>query len=312
MMTDDGYRNRKFAPAYVPAPKQIVAKFASKCAECGAVIEAGATILWTPGQYKARVTHVACPAPAPKEAPVTEPAPAPAKPAPVLPSFSQPTRTLSDADLEAALLASEPGSPVEAVLLAEIDRRMEEADANDGADSYTGEDDLTERAIEARNDEWASRETALDEAPLAPRATPAQARAAEAAFRAEDKAMGAPLLADAPARIAVEDAGVYALPDGTVVRVKANKAKTRTYASRWTPTKHLDRLMEAGAHEHGEYVYEQGLVAEVARSGRKLTLEEAKAHSIRYGQCVRCGRALRDGKSVEQGMGPVCIRYFQG
>src|SRR6185295_19149783 len=185
---------------------------------------------------------------------------------------------------------------MEALLIAELDRRMEEPAPRTTAD----------HGIE----EWEAR-------PARPSfvlpGTPAQARAIQAPFKAEDKAMGAPLLATAPtARIAVEAAGVNVLPNGDVVRVKANKAKTRTYASRWVASKHLDRLMEAGAHEHGEYVYEQGLVAEVARVGRKMSLEEAKAHSIRYGQCVRCGRRLTDGKSVEAGMGPVCITYFQG
>jgi len=289
MMTDDGYRNRKFAPAYVPAPKQIVAKFASKCADCGAVIEAGETVLWTPGQYKARVTHVACPKPEPV-APVAPAAEAPAFTGDPETDLGLAAQLLSDADLETTLRASEPGSTVERVLLAELDRRMELATADDGADDYTGEDDLTERAIEARNDEWASRETALDEA-------------AGARF--------APVAPAGPARLAVEDAGVYVLPDGSVCRVKANREKTRTYASRWTAT-HQDRLMGDGAHAHGEYVYEAGLVALVAAQGRKMTLAEAKAHSVKYGTCIRCGRALKDGKSVEQGMGPVCVRYFQG
>jgi hypothetical protein len=33
----------------------------------------------------------------------------------------------------------------------------------DGSDDYTGEDDLTGRAIENENDAWASGQTALDE-----------------------------------------------------------------------------------------------------------------------------------------------------
>src|SRR5262245_11443965 len=36
----------------------------------------------------------------------------------------------------------------------------------------------------------------------------------------------------APARLEVEDAGVYVLPDGAVVKVQANKEKTRVYAKR--------------------------------------------------------------------------------
>jgi hypothetical protein len=112
-----------------------------------------------------------------------------------------------------------------------------------------------------------------------------------------------------PARLEVEHQGVYVLPDGAVVRVKANREKTRVYASRWTVTGQ-DRLTEAGTHEHGEYVYEAGLIRQVEREGRKMTGEEARAHSLRYGQCVRCGRGLVDGKSVEAGMGPVCRKYF--
>jgi hypothetical protein len=70
------------------------------------------------------------------------------------------------------------------------------------------------------------------------------------------------------------------------------------------------RLTETGSHEHGEYVYEAGLVQQVAAEGRKMTLDEAKAFILRYGQCVRCGRQLKDANSVEQGIGPVCVKYF--
>ncbi|HET9559262.1 MAG TPA: hypothetical protein VFS70_19140, partial [Actinomycetota bacterium] len=100
-----------------------------------------------------------------------------------------------------------------------------------------------------------------------------------------------------PARLGLDEVGVYVLPDGAVVKVQANREKTKVYAKRWTPSGQ-DRLMGDGHHEHGEYVYEPGLVREVEATGRKMTLEEAKAHSVRYGRCVRCGRQLTDGKSV--------------
>lgn len=41
-----------------------------------------------------------------------------------------------------------------------------------------------------------------------------------------------------------------------------------------------------------------------------MTLDEAKAFILRYGQCVRCGRRLKAAESVERGIGPVCVRYF--
>lgn len=120
-----------------------------------------------------------------------------------------------------------------------------------------------------------------------------------------------PVAAQAPVRVhlSLDEVGVYVLPDGTVVKAQANREKTRVYAKRWVPSSQ-NRLLENGAHAHGEYVYEAGLVEIVAREGRKMSLEEAKAHSVLYAQCVRCGRRLTDGKSVEQGMGPVCITYF--
>jgi|SRR5215472_6602306 len=112
-----------------------------------------------------------------------------------------------------------------------------------------------------------------------------------------------------PKRIAVEDQGVYVLASGDIVKVQANRAKTRTYAKRWVEIR-AERSLEAGGRAHGEWSYEPGLVNEVAESGRKMTLDEAKAFILRYGQCVRCGRHLKAAESVERGIGPVCIRYF--
>jgi hypothetical protein len=112
-----------------------------------------------------------------------------------------------------------------------------------------------------------------------------------------------------PVRVAVEDAGVYVLPNSAIVKVQANREKTRTYAKRWVVIGGI-RLTEAGSREHGEYQYEPGLVQQVAAEGRKMTLDEAKAFILRYGQCVRCGRLLKDADSVEAGIGPVCIKYF--
>lgn len=110
------------------------------------------------------------------------------------------------------------------------------------------------------------------------------------------------------ARIAVEDSGVYVLPDGSIVKVQANKAKTKTYALRWHESP--QRALEVGGRVRGDYEYEQGLVQKVAAEGRKMTLEEAKAFIVKYGQCARCSRHLKAAESVERGIGPVCYQYF--
>lgn len=131
---------------------------------------------------------------------------------------------------------------------------------------------------------------------------------ADAAFRAS-VAPVAPVVVVAP--LTIEDAGVYVMPDGTIVKVKANKAKTNTYAMLWVEIRG-ERLNENDERVRGEYQYAPGLIAKVAAQGRKMTLEEAKAFILRYGQCARCSRKLKAAKSVENGIGPVCIQYFGG
>jgi hypothetical protein len=114
-----------------------------------------------------------------------------------------------------------------------------------------------------------------------------------------------------PARISIENAGVYVLPDGAIAKVQARRDKQGTYAKRWIEIRG-ERLNENDEHVKGEWQYEQGLVGRVAREGRKMTLEEAKAFILRYGQCVRCGTKLVAAGSVERGIGPTCRKYFGG
>ena len=129
-----------------------------------------------------------------------------------------------------------------------------------------------------------------------------------------------------PARVAVEDAGVYVLPDGTVAKVQANRDKTRTYAKRWThkggariTESEIDRILSGESRDvvlrgkdlpHGDYEFEAGLVQRVAAEGRKMSLAEAKRFIVVYGKCARCSLTLKAAKSVERGIGPKCIKWF--
>lgn len=116
------------------------------------------------------------------------------------------------------------------------------------------------------------------------------------------------------APLQIEDAGVYVL-NGQVIRVKANKAGTHVYPNVWTEISG-SRLTEDGGTAHGEWQYveqwqeRKDLMRNLAAEGRKMTLAEAQDFLIRYGQCVRCGRHLKDAKSVSKGIGPVCEKYF--
>lgn len=103
--------------------------------------------------------------------------------------------------------------------------------------------------------------------------------------------------------------GVYVLPDGTIVKVQANKAKTNVYAKTWVEITGLRVVDATDERVHGEWDYRPGLIRAV-RPEFRMTLDEAKAFILRYGQCVRCGRRLKAAESVERGIGPVCVRYF--
>lgn len=116
------------------------------------------------------------------------------------------------------------------------------------------------------------------------------------------------------AKISVEDSGVYVLPNGDIIKVKVNQAKTSTYPLRWVESPL--RALEAGGRVRGDYQYEddyakrRALVSELVATGRKMTLDEAKAFIVKYGQCARCSRHLVAAESVERGIGPVCVKYF--
>ena len=114
----------------------------------------------------------------------------------------------------------------------------------------------------------------------------------------------------APIRLSLDEVGIYVLPSGDIVKAQANREKTKVYAKRWVVIS-PERATEAGTRARGEYRYEAGLVNEVARAGRKMSLEEAKAFIIRFGVCCRCGRTLITAKSVEDGIGPISRQYFE-
>lgn len=92
-------------------------------------------------------------------------------------------------------------------------------------------------------------------------------------------------------------AGFY-VNDGTVIRVQWNKDKTHTYAKR------LD--IDPSARK-GTWTYAPGVAALLINAVR-LTVAEAARLGHAHGVCMICGRELTVVKSVEDGIGPVCIK----
>lgn len=102
--------------------------------------------------------------------------------------------------------------------------------------------------------------------------------------------------------------GVYVTDDGSIVKVRENKAQTNLYTSRWTSISG-ERLTLAGEHVSGEWVYAPEL-KRTLRADQRMTIDQAKNFGIVFAQCAKCGRHLKDADSVEAGIGPVCARSF--
>jgi Family of unknown function (DUF6011) len=58
------------------------------------------------------------------------------------------------------------------------------------------------------------------------------------------------------------------------------------------------------------FVYQRGLIYEVAATGRPVTAEEAAAFGKDTGHCCACARTLTDDRSVSVGYGPVCAAKY--
>jgi hypothetical protein len=102
--------------------------------------------------------------------------------------------------------------------------------------------------------------------------------------------------------------GVYELPNGDVYVVKLNKAKTHLYAKQLVDFKGK-RLTFNSEVTHFKYIYVAGAIDQILPEYR-MSWERAKAFVQKFRQCVRCGHHLSDATSVEQGVGPICITYF--
>ena len=101
--------------------------------------------------------------------------------------------------------------------------------------------------------------------------------------------------------------GVYEV-NGQVYIVKPNRAKTGLYAMRLVEIA-SERLNAHDDLVNIEFVYAPGVIFDL-KPKYKMPLERAEALTIRYGRCIVCNRRLKAGKSVKQGIGPVCIKSF--
>lgn len=104
--------------------------------------------------------------------------------------------------------------------------------------------------------------------------------------------------------------GVYRR-NGVIYVVKFNQKKTNKYVSQLVElTGSARRLNEPGEHVPIDFEYAPGMLAQL-RPEDQMSLEEARPFIIKYGKCLFCRTKLRAAKSVEQGVGPVCIKRYR-
>lgn len=105
--------------------------------------------------------------------------------------------------------------------------------------------------------------------------------------------------------------GIYR-HDGKIFKVQLTRDKQRSYAKELVdlrPTEG-DRLNVEDVRVRFKWEYASGAIFRLSPEDR-MTEEDAKEFGLRTGICACCGRRLKVAQSVEQGIGPVCIKWFR-
>jgi hypothetical protein len=99
-----------------------------------------------------------------------------------------------------------------------------------------------------------------------------------------------------------------------IYKVKWNKTNTYKYAERLVIT---DGKWSKSGKPSGKFMYAGSMMSKLT-SENKMTEEQAKAfhdatkakYGVDYGFCCVCGKLLTVKKSIDAGIGPVCVTKF--
>jgi hypothetical protein len=112
--------------------------------------------------------------------------------------------------------------------------------------------------------------------------------------------------------------GMYQVTDVNgvqmIYKVKWNKTNTYKYAERLVIT---DGKWSKSGKPSGKFMYAGSMMSKLT-SENKMTEEQAKAfhdatkakYGVDYGFCCVCGKLLTVKKSIDAGIGPVCVTKF--
>lgn len=70
---------------------------------------------------------------------------------------------------------------------------------------------------------------------------------------------------------------------------------------------YAEALVLGAPGQKARFVYQAGLIKTITADMR-MTKEQAIEFGVNHGVCCRCGKVLTNDKSVEKGIGPVCIK----
>lgn len=114
---------------------------------------------------------------------------------------------------------------------------------------------------------------------------------------------------EAPMKLTrITEPGVFENEHGIFV-VKPNRKGDRLYAKRLVEIGG-ERLNAEGDHVAFDFEYAPGAMRHL-REEHRMDVDRAKELTLRYGRCINCARRLKAAKSVEEGIGPVCIKRFR-
>ena len=102
--------------------------------------------------------------------------------------------------------------------------------------------------------------------------------------------------ASEPKHEPVTEVGMYRNEHG-IYRVKMGESGN-LYANKFNPE---------GKTKKQRFVYERGAIFTISPAHR-MSVDEAIQLGAEFGMCCVCGRELTDAKSIERGIGPVCIK----
>ncbi len=72
---------------------------------------------------------------------------------------------------------------------------------------------------------------------------------------------------------------------------------------------YADALQLGAPGTKAKFIFAPGAI-KILTANMRMTKDEAKKYGVQFGICCRCGKVLEKDKSVEAGIGPVCIKKF--